>query len=48
MNKSFDRYFNKRGVKNVTPVEKEDSDDDVVMSKLFSEISLEEVARNKQ
>jgi hypothetical protein len=44
MNKSFAAYFNKKGVKNVTPVEEEDLDDELVMTKLVLEINLEETS----
>jgi Reverse transcriptase (RNA-dependent DNA polymerase) len=42
LNKLFATYFNKKGVKNVTPVEEEDSEDELVVTKLVSEINLEE------
>jgi hypothetical protein len=48
MNKTFDKFFNQKRVKNVTPVEEEDSDDEIVMTKLVSEINLEEASMDAE
>jgi len=44
LNKSFSVFFNKKGVKNVTPVEEEDSDDELVMTRLVSDMKLKETS----
>jgi hypothetical protein len=48
LNKPFDNFFNKEGVKNLSPIEEEDSDNDVVMTKLVSGISLEETSNDDE
>ena len=42
MGKSFDKFFNVKGVRNVTPVEEEDSNNEIGVTRLISEINLEE------
>ena len=42
MSKRFDKFFNVKGVRNVTPVEEEDSDNEIGVTRLVSEIKLEE------
>ena len=42
VNKTFDKFTIKRALKNVTPIEEEDSENVLVMTKMLSKINLEE------
>jgi hypothetical protein len=48
LNKPFDKFFNKEGVKNLSPIEEEDAYNDFVMTKLVSGISLEETSKDDE
>jgi hypothetical protein len=48
LNKKFDKFFNKKGAKNIISVVEEDSDDDIIVTKLVSGISLEETPKDNE